>query len=264
MLLWQLFCVSVVSASELPPNHSRVGPVVHPHKIGVDQRPGSLLCSGRQGLGAREVRVELWPDGMRSLAADGADRLGVLNDPAGHVGGGPEGPLKRLAVVRPDRGHDAGKRHRITLDQPEALPPNPPELGASGGGAHEFPREGCRQGCGQRSDAASSNARPAAGHLLDKPLHGSIVCEMFHRFNLQPVAGDGPRAAGHYPSWSVCILPTDQISYDVLKTTDHQRQTVVAHLVRGVLMGVVVRVAVEGGVSDHHRGVAVPPERPLV
>lgn len=155
---------------EPTPDLSRVSWVVEPSEVGLDQHAGSLRYGSRERLGAYEVRVELGPDGRGLLAADGANRLGVLNDPTGHVGGGPQGPLEHLAVVRPDRGHDAGKRHRITLDQPEALLPNPPELDGSGGGAHELPREGGRQRCGQRSDAASSSARPAASHLLDELL----------------------------------------------------------------------------------------------
>jgi len=51
------------SRLEPTPDAPRVGLVVEPGEVGVDERPSAFTGSQREGHRASQIRLEPWPDG---------------------------------------------------------------------------------------------------------------------------------------------------------------------------------------------------------
>lgn len=151
---------------ESAPDPFRIGPVVEPGQIGVNERPGRFSRGHRDGHGAPKVRLKSRLDRSLGGAACGLNHLGVLKDAARDVRGRLEGTRERRPPLLPCGLDHPGKSLGVAVDQQDALLPDCPQAFPLGRADDQFFKQGRRKRCAEGGNAASPDPGPPAGNLL--------------------------------------------------------------------------------------------------
>ena len=98
----------------------RVGAVIEPGEIRLDERARRFTCRSREHHRALKIRLKLWLDGAPRGSTPRSDHLRELKHPARNLDRALQGAGKGLGVVVSGGLDDAGKRRGVLFNQEKA------------------------------------------------------------------------------------------------------------------------------------------------